>query len=130
MEVDKCSSNQLFDKTILISGGAGRIGSAISRAITARGGNVIIGDVDTERGKSLVRTLNPEHAVFFNADLTIPKNVKKAVETATTNFGRLEYPRSAGWGSSFEDLKPEHLEEDLVKQLGGTILFSQGVVKA
>ena len=39
------------------------------------------------------------------------------------------YPQSAGWGSSLENLKSEHLYEDLNKQLGGAILISQKVIQ-
>jgi NAD(P)-dependent dehydrogenase (short-subunit alcohol dehydrogenase family) len=49
-------------------------------------------------------------------------------------FGKIDaavhcaYPTSSNWGTRFEDLLPENLEENLFNQLGGAIIFSQRVI--
>ena len=39
------------------------------------------------------------------------------------------YPTSKGWGAKLEQLKEKNLYEDLNKQLGSTIIFSQRIMK-
>ena len=59
------------------------------------------------------------------------KNIEKLINLASKKFGKISsavhcsYPTSNGWGTKFENLKEKYLREDLYKQLGGTILFSQ-----
>lgn len=50
-------SPALKDKTILITGGASGIGAGLARRWAGYGANIIIGDVDTLQGKSLVNEL-------------------------------------------------------------------------
>lgn len=126
----------LTGKSILVAGGSGRIGFAISKAILARGGNVSIADLNrTSEVESMIRE-HPDRAVYFEGDLTQPDITDIAIKTTLAQFGRLDgavqsaYPRSAGWGTKFEDLTPEFLAEDLQNQLGATILFSQRVTAA
>lgn len=126
----------LTGKSILVAGGSGRIGSAISKAILARGGNVSIADINKTDVVTWIIQEHPSRAVFFEGDLTQPEITDAAIKTTTKQFGTFNgavqsaYPRSPGWGAKFEDLTPEFLAEDLEKQLGGTILFSQRVTAA
>jgi len=63
------------------------------------------------------------------------KNIEKLINLASKKFGKISsavhcsYPTSNGWGTKFENLKEKYLREDLYKQLGGTILFSQKIIK-
>ena len=126
----------LTGKTVLVAGGAGRIGAAVARAILARGGNVSIGDTrKTDDVTSMIEEY-PSRSVYFEGDLTQPEITDSAINTTQEQFGKIDgavqsaYPRSLGWGTRFEDLTPEFLAEDLRKQLGGTILFAQRVTIA
>jgi len=120
---------------VAISGGAGRIGSAFARSITANGGKVIICDVNTEKGMQLVSVLGKDRAVFFETDVTVPEAVDQLIQDAKEKFGNINaavhcsYPVSEQWGTRFENLKPEGLEQDLFQQLGGAILFSQRMIR-
>ena len=53
---------------VVISGGAGRIGSAFSRAVVENGGKVIIGDINSELGNRLITDLGDKNAMFFDID--------------------------------------------------------------
>lgn len=126
----------LSGKTILVAGGAGRLGIAISKAILAHGGNVTIADVkETTEVNSAIQDY-PDRAGYFDGDITVPEIADAAIQAVLKRFGSLDgavqsaYPRSAGWGAKFENLTAECLAEDLQKQLGGTILFSQRVTAA
>jgi len=119
---------------VAISGGAGRIGSAFCRSVVANGGEVIIGDINVERGNQLVSELGDNNSVFFEGDLAEPDTVDQLIQKGKDKFGKIDasvhcaYPVSKQWGTRFEDLKPESLEKDLFLQLGGAILFSQRMI--
>ena len=125
----------LENKIVFISGGAGRIGSAFSRAVVENGGKVLIGDINHELGNQLVSELGDENSMFIEGNLTDPNNVKHLIENGLIKFSNIDaavhcaYPVSKQWGTRFEDLKPEDLEKDLFNQLGGAILFSQKMIQ-
>jgi NAD(P)-dependent dehydrogenase (short-subunit alcohol dehydrogenase family) len=120
---------------VAISGGAGRIGSAFSKAVIENGGKVIIGDLNVDLGNQLVLDHGDDVALFFEGNLTEPNTVDLMIRKGVKKFGVIDaavhcaYPVSKQWGTRFEDLKPEGLEKDLFNQLGGAILFSQRMIK-
>jgi len=120
---------------VAISGGAGRIGSAFSKAVVENGGKVIIGDINIELGNQLVSELGDDVALFFEGNLTDPATVNQMLKNGKEKYGRIDaavhcaYPVSEQWGTRFEDLESEGLEKDLFNQLGGAILFSQQMVQ-
>ena len=121
-------------KTILITGASGRLGTAFARSIAAFGGRVFLVDLDKEKGRRLVAELGAHKADFFVADITTASGIQKSIQSCVVKFGKIDaivhaaYPRSAGWGATLENLQAEHLFEDLSKQLGGAILLSQQVI--
>jgi len=125
----------LENQIVAISGGAGRIGSAFSKAVVENGGKVIIGDINVDLGNQLVLDLGDDVALFFEGNLTEPNTVDLMIRKGVEKFGKIDatihcaYPVSEKWGARFEDLKPESLEKDLFNQLGGAILFSQRMIK-
>jgi len=125
----------LSNQTVLITGAAGRLGSAFSRSVVATGGRVLLTDVNQSAGSQLAQELGTEHAHFLAVDITTLEGIQQAVQACLNLFGRLDavvhaaYPRSVGWGTHFEQLQPEYLYEDLNKQLGGAILLSQQVLQ-
>lgn len=125
----------ISNQVVLVTGAAGRIGSAISRAIVFNNGKVILSDIDDVKGRVLSRELGEEAAVFIQADVTNSNNIDEIIDKACTHFGHLDaavhsaYPRSSAWGTPFESLKSESLVEDLRLQLGGAILFSQKIIQ-
>ena len=124
----------LNDLTVVISGGAGKIGSAFSRMVVKNGGKVIIGDINSELGRQLVSELDEKNALFFDGNLTEPSTIKSMIEKGLKKFGKIDagvhcaYPVSEQWGTTFEDLEPENLAKDLFNQLGGAIIFSQQMI--
>ena len=125
----------LKNKTIAISGSTGRIGSAFVRAVVQNNANVVMGDIDEKAGNSLVKELGKDRTLFVPADLVNPSEIDNFLKAGIKKFNTIDacvhcaYPRSEQWGKRFEDLQPEFLAADLHKQLGGTILFSQRVLK-
>jgi NAD(P)-dependent dehydrogenase (short-subunit alcohol dehydrogenase family) len=125
----------LSHKVVLITGAAGRIGSALAKAVVQNHGQVVLLDKAQEPLHKLASTLPKESALPIVANAAIAAEVEAGIDLATQTFGRLDaavhcaYPRSEGWGTPFEDLKAEFLAEDLSGQLGGAILFSQQILK-
>ena len=72
---------------------------------------------------------------FAVKDLTIKKNFDSFIAFGLKKFRKIDsvvccsYPKSKGWGEIFENLKENSLKEDLHKQLGGTIIFCQRIIK-
>ena len=122
------------DMSILITGATGRLGTAFARSIVASGSSVFLVDIDESKGQQLVVELGTQQSEFLLADITTISGIQTAIQACVSHFGKVDavvhaaYPRSVGWGTTLENLKPEHLFEDLSKQLGGAILLSQQVI--
>lgn len=124
----------LSGKTVLITGAAGRIGSATARLAVAAGADVILSDIAGQRLHKLEQDLVSScgNKIFsIEADITSEEGIdnllSRSLDSAKviTSAVHSAYPTSAGWGTHFEELKAKHLYQDLAMQLGGAILFSQ-----
>jgi 3-hydroxyacyl-CoA dehydrogenase/3-hydroxy-2-methylbutyryl-CoA dehydrogenase len=65
----------------LVAGGASGLGEATARALTAAGANVVIADLNAEKGEALAKELGAG-ASFVEADVTDEAAVAAAVERA------------------------------------------------
>jgi NAD(P)-dependent dehydrogenase (short-subunit alcohol dehydrogenase family) len=74
--------------TFLISGGASGLGGATSRLLAESGANVVIVDINKEKGAALTRELGP-NARFVETNVTDEESVKNAVGAAVSTFGAL-----------------------------------------
>ena len=124
----------LKDNVVAITGGAGLIGTAFSKAIIENGGRVIIGDISSKRGKDLQDEFGADKALFIKVNTSDTSSIDKFLELGKNHFGKIDsaihcaYPRSEQWGTKFEGLKADELKDDLFNQLGGAILFSQRLI--
>ncbi len=75
-------------KTFLISGGASGLGEATARALRGGGANVVLADLNEERGEALSTELG-EGARFAKTDVTDENAVSAAIATAKESFGGL-----------------------------------------
>lgn len=81
--------SDLKDQVVIVTGGAGGIGEAISRAFHAQGCKVGVLDIDTARGERLQAELGD--AVRFEAcDLTDIPALKAAIDTVRDAFGPID----------------------------------------
>lgn len=128
----------LKNKTIIITGGAGLIGSAFSKACAEHGANVVIVDID-ERGNELAKQIKKEtgnNNIFFQkCDITNINNIQSLIETILNKFGKIDalvnnaYPRNKNYGRKFEDVTYEDFCENVNMHLGGYFLITQQVAK-
>jgi NAD(P)-dependent dehydrogenase (short-subunit alcohol dehydrogenase family) len=72
----------------LVVGGASGLGEATARALHARGADVVVADLDAQRGAALVEELG-ERARFAAADVTDAAQVEEAAAVAAEAAGGL-----------------------------------------
>ena len=127
--------NQLDQEVVLITGGCGRIGSALAEQLLLKGYRVLIGDVNKNNLIKLNKKLNSSNLEIFVGDLTLKKNIDKFISFGLKKFEKIDtlihcsYPKSKKWGVSFEKIKESSLKEDLYNQLGATIILCQTIIK-
>jgi NAD(P)-dependent dehydrogenase (short-subunit alcohol dehydrogenase family) len=80
---------QLAKHTFLVTGGASGLGEATVRNFSAAGANVVIADLNEERGKALAQEFGLA-AVFQRTDVTSSESAQTAIDLATSKFGRLD----------------------------------------
>lgn len=127
----------LTGKTILITGAAGRIGCAVARLACASGADIVLSDISGSRLYKLENDLkcHSTNKIFsVESDITSLDGINYLLSRSLdlvnqiTSAVHCAYPMSAGWGTSFEELKAEYLYQDLFMQLGSAILFSQKIL--
>ena len=72
---------QINKNTFIVTGGASGLGGAVSRMIAANGGQVVIADVQSDKGESLARELGA-NARFIRCDVTNEQDAKAVVDAA------------------------------------------------
>jgi NAD(P)-dependent dehydrogenase (short-subunit alcohol dehydrogenase family) len=115
--------NQLDQEVVLITGGCGRIGSALAEQLLLKGYRVLIGDINKNNLIKLNKKLNSSNLEIFVGDLTLKKNIDKFISFGLKKFKKIDR------GVSFEKIKESSLKEDLYNQLGATIILCQTIIK-
>ena len=122
-------------EVVAITGGCGRIGSALAKDLLKRGYKVLLGDINKNKLIKFKSKLKSSNVEIFFGDLTTKKNIDSFITFGLKKFKKIDsvvccsYPSSKEWGTRFEDLKENSLKEDLYKQLGSTIIFCQRIIK-
>lgn len=132
-------SKNLKDQVVIITGGAGLIGSAFCRACAEDGAKVVIVDANLKMGKNLadviIRETKNNNIIFQQCDITKPANVKKTIQNILTKFKRIDvlvnnaYPRNKNYGRRFEDVTYEDFCENVSSHLGGYFLITKEAAK-
>ena len=78
-------------KTAIVTGGASGIGEQVAEDIVAQGGNVVIGDVNSDLGKKLSSRLGTTKAEFIELDISRSSDCIQAGEAAQSAFGGLDF---------------------------------------
>jgi NAD(P)-dependent dehydrogenase (short-subunit alcohol dehydrogenase family) len=115
-------------KTAVIAGGARGIGEKVAEDIVARGGNVVIGDMNTDLGEALSSRLGTTKAKFSKLDVSRSLDCERAVETAQSAFGGLDFLVNCAIAMSAKpliELSEAEWRKPLDVGLTGTFLMSQ-----
>jgi NAD(P)-dependent dehydrogenase (short-subunit alcohol dehydrogenase family) len=80
---------RMRDRIILVSGGAGGIGSGIARRMAAEGGTVLVADIVEDGGRKVADEIgNGASAIYFDAYRQ--ESVEAMVQAAIDRYGRLD----------------------------------------
>ena len=83
----------LEGKVAIVTGGACGIGRAVGRGFAEVGANVVIADIDEQRGKKLAVDLKKQYGgehIYTNTDVTDKKSVDAMVKVALDAFGKID----------------------------------------
>jgi len=93
--------SKLAGRTAIITGGASGIGAATARRFVAEGANVLIADLQEDRGTALAEELGSEVAGFRRVDVTKEDDIEGAVAEAVDRWGSLDVMfNNAGFGGA------------------------------
>ena len=81
----------LKTSTFLVTGGASGLGEGTVRTLHAGGANVVIADLQTEKGEALAKELGAK-ARFVKCDVTSEADGKAAVDLAAEDVRRTSGP--------------------------------------
>lgn len=80
--------SELEGKVVLITGGAGGLGSAAARAVAARGARVMVSDVDAEGGAAVAEEVGGE---FLRCDVSSLEENRAMFDATVETFGGLDH---------------------------------------
>ena len=80
---------QLKGNTFIVTGGASGLGEATARTLVEGGANVVIADLQVEKGQALVQSLGKQ-VRFIKTDITNEEDGKAAVALSGNEFGGLQ----------------------------------------
>jgi NAD(P)-dependent dehydrogenase (short-subunit alcohol dehydrogenase family) len=78
----------------VVTGAASGIGEAVCRKLASRGINLLVVDLQVDRGTALTKELEETHGVdthFLRVDVMQEDDIKNMVATAVKRWGRLDY---------------------------------------
>ena len=131
--------DMLKNKTIIITGGSGLIGSAFSIVSAEYGANVVIIDIDKKKSDNLVKQIKEkvenDKIIYLKCDITSLNDIKKSIDIIISKFGEIStlvnnaYPKNKNYGRKFEDVTYEDFCENINLHVGGYFLITQQVSK-
>ena len=123
----------LENKVIVVTGGAGLIGSRFCRAIVEHGGVAVIADVNLAAAEKTAQAMGGDtgRAIALKLDITDKSSLETGLATLHERFGRIDglvnnaYPRNKNYGRLLEAVEYADFCENLSLHLGGYFLASQ-----
>lgn len=129
----------LEGKVILVTGGAGLLGSNFCKSIASVGGIPIIADINIDEAKEREGELNNELNLSCVDSIKLDINSKESVTNATEillkKYKKIDalvnnaYPRNKNYGNSFFEVEYQDFLENVNLNLGGYFLTSQILAK-
>lgn len=85
--------SRFSNKVVIVTGGGSGIGQATALKFAAEGASVVIGNRNEKAGQETVKQIKEAggKASFVRTDVTQEANVKKLIDHAISEYGRLDY---------------------------------------
>lgn len=80
---------RLKDKVAIVTGGASGIGKAMCKALAGEGANVVVVDLDGQKGKEAAKEIGGK-SISLQADVTSSASMNKMAEEVDSQFGRID----------------------------------------
>lgn len=126
---------ELEDKVAFVAGASRGIGFAIAGAFLDEGAKVVLTGRNSQSLKEAAGALqkkgSPEQVLSIQGDMTVPDEIKRAVEKTISTFGGIDtVVANVGGGSSRAgwDVGPEEWEEALKTNLVGSMVLAKTVL--
>lgn len=123
----------LAGKVVLVTGGAGRLGSAISEGCAEMGGSVVVTDTNAKGGTAVAKQLGPD-CEFVEMDVTEGDDIRSTIDSIVDRLGTVDvlinsaYPRSDNYGAPFEDVTIEDWRRNIDLHLNSYYNVTREVV--
>jgi NAD(P)-dependent dehydrogenase (short-subunit alcohol dehydrogenase family) len=130
------TGRRFADKVVLVTGGAGAIGSAAARRFAAEGARLVILDRDRDRNAALAAELGKAgtEVLAATADVGSEADVDGAIAQAVGRFGRIDVLFNnagiAGKVASVHELSVEDWDEIIRVNLRGIFLVQRAALRA
>lgn len=124
----------LSGKTILVTGGAGHLGSSICQGLAQYGADVIIASRDQNKCIQLASKINQKYhsnCMGISMDITNLQDVRLKIELCINRYGKIDvlinnaYSGKAGFLESFTD---ESWERGIDGSINGTFRVTQAIL--
>lgn len=111
----------LENKVAIVTGGSSGIGKAIAEKYADEGMNVVIADIDEEKGEKIADEIGCK---FIECDVSSYENVENLVESTVEEYGKLDVMvNNAGIGSvsTIEEMDIEEYQQIRAVDLDGVV---------
>ena len=126
--------NDLTNKTILVAGGAGYLGSSLCKAILSNKGNLSIADIDEKKINILLDSLKTEYPsakiLSVKLDIKNENSILECVNKTHQYFGSIDGLVNATFGSTnknLENLSADEFNAANEINLTGSFILSRSV---
>lgn len=122
------SKGRVENRTIIVTGAAQGFGEGIARELKEQGANIVVADLNSERGEETVRELNAikggNQSLFVKVDVSKIEEIENLVYETVKNFGAVDvFISNAGIlrAGGLEEMTPESF--DLVTKINYNAYF-------
>lgn len=124
----------LEGKTAIITGAAMGIGKAIAKAFAGAGANVVVADIDEEKGKQTVEELKKKSvdSIFCLLDVRNHEQIRSCIEKTVEHFGKIDIlMNNAGIGRprASAEMSVKDWQDVIDINLSGVFFMSQAAGK-
>ena len=125
---------RLKDKVAVVTGAAAGIGRACAEAVAREGANVVLSDINVERGEAAAEKIQAEggEALFVACDVGDKQQVEDLIQATVAAFGGLDIAVANPGivhACDFLELEEEDFDRVLRDNLKGVFLTGQAAAR-